>query len=234
MAFSIKILYDLQQVDWSILKASEQLSENRAALADDSAVREAAEKTDSLRIDLRQAKVAQRSSELELRGLESKISEISARMYGGQVTSERQYQAMTEERSFLEAQQGEEEDRLLETMVRIDDLESDLAGSELSLEDLTQARSVLTETLSADNEDLESEFAELGIRRRELVAVVPAHVLATYEALLVRREGRAVALVERGICEGCRLTLPTGELSRARSEEGVHQCSSCSRILFVP
>ena len=234
MAFSIKILYDLQQVDTSIQEASERLSANRAAIADDSAVRAASDAKARLEADLTEAKVAQRASESELRALESKIGGISARMYSGQVTSERHYEAMGEERSFLEAQKGEEEDRLLETMVRIDDLESDLATSERTLNDLTQARSSLVERLSAENETLEADLAGLNGQREAIVTEVPAPALATYRALLERREGRAVALVERGICEGCRLTLPTGELSRARSEGGIHQCSSCSRILFVP
>ena len=234
MAFSIKILYDLQQVDSSIQETSERLSANRAAIADDSAVRAASEKKAGLEADLTKAKVAQRTSESELRALESKIGEISARMYSGQVTSERHYEAMGEERSFLEAQKGDEEDRLLETMVRIDDLESDLAETESTLGDLTRTRSSLVERLSAENEVLESDLAEFSGQRVALVTEVPAPALATYRTLLERREGRAVALVERGICEGCRLTLPTGELSRVRSEEGIHQCSSCSRILFAP
>ena len=234
MAFSIKILYDLQQVDTSIQESSERLSENRAVIADDSAVPAEAEKNALLEIELREAKLAQKASELELRGLETKIGEINTRMYGGQVTSERHFKAMGDERLFLEAQQGEEEDKLLETLVRIDDLESDFAKSERSLRDLTEARSVQVETLSAENDVLESELAELNGQRSAIVTEVPAPVLSMYHTLLERREGRAVALVERGICEGCRLTLPTGELSRVRSEESVHQCSSCSRILFAP
>ena len=109
MAFSVKILYDLQQVDSSIQEASGRLSANLAAIADDSAVRAASETKARLETDLTEAKVAQRASESELRALESKIGGISARMYSGQVTSERHYEAMGEERSFLEAQKGEEE-----------------------------------------------------------------------------------------------------------------------------
>ena len=90
------------------------------------------------------------------------------------------------------------------------------------------------ESLSAENVIIEAELAELNGLRSTIATDVPPQAMVTYRALLERREGRAVALVERGVCEGCRLTLPTGELSRVRSEEGIHQCSSCSRILFSP
>ena len=54
-----------------------------------------------------------------------------------------------------------------------------------------------------------------------------------YESLLKTRDGSAVAKVERGMCQGCRLTLPTLELQRARSSEGIARCGSCGRILYV-
>jgi predicted nucleic acid-binding Zn-ribbon protein len=51
--------------------------------------------------------------------------------------------------------------------------------------------------------------------------------------LLERRQGRAVAKVERGMCGGCRISLPMTVLQKARSGLDVVQCVSCERILYV-
>jgi predicted nucleic acid-binding Zn-ribbon protein len=42
-----------------------------------------------------------------------------------------------------------------------------------------------------------------------------------------------VAHVERGMCKGCRITLPMSVLQKARAGVGLVQCVSCERILLV-
>jgi len=42
-----------------------------------------------------------------------------------------------------------------------------------------------------------------------------------------------VVKVERGMCQGCRISLPMSVLQKARSGFDVVQCVSCERILYV-
>jgi hypothetical protein len=60
----------------------------------------------------------------------------------------------------------------------------------------------------------------------------PAH-LQLYERLRQQKQGNAVAKIEQGRCQGCKITIPVSELSQARAGELV-QCGSCSRVLCVP
>jgi predicted nucleic acid-binding Zn-ribbon protein len=59
--------------------------------------------------------------------------------------------------------------------------------------------------------------------------------VAAYDRLRRRRRGVAVVRVERGTCLGCRLTVPTVVLQRARSGTNPNpvQCPSCERMLYV-
>ena len=47
------------------------------------------------------------------------------------------------------------------------------------------------------------------------------------------KAGRAVARVERGTCQGCRITLPTHLVQRVRAGGMLVQCPSCERILVA-
>jgi predicted nucleic acid-binding Zn-ribbon protein len=67
--------------------------------------------------------------------------------------------------------------------------------------------------------------------RQQITALIDAEALATYQELR-KRKGVAVAKVEQGICQGCRITLPNTDLQRAKGG-GVVRCSSCGRIIFL-
>ena len=77
------------------------------------------------------------------------------------------------------------------------------------------------------------KLKELRHDRDEAAPQFAEHALAVYERLRDDRNGYAVAKVERGMCQGCRITLPSGELQRIRNSQDMVQCSSCQRILFV-
>ncbi len=53
---------------------------------------------------------------------------------------------------------------------------------------------------------LTAEIAALEERRREQVQVIDRATLALYDALRAAHQGRAVAKVERGMCQGCRIS----------------------------
>ena len=57
--------------------------------------------------------------------------------------------------------------------------------------------------------------------------------LSLYRALRERRQATAVAVVERGLCQGCRISLPMSVVQKARAGAGLVQCVSCERILLV-
>ena len=57
--------------------------------------------------------------------------------------------------------------------------------------------------------------------------------LGLYAALRQAKQGRAVAKVERGSCQGCRIGLPTHMVQKVRAQESLVQCPSCERILVA-
>ena len=65
-----------------------------------------------------------------------------------------------------------------------------------------------------------------------MTAEMDAAHLDLYRKLRQKKQGLAVARIEQGRCQGCKITIPVSELSQARAGDLV-QCGSCSRVLCL-
>lgn len=231
--FSIKRLYYLQELDWELSASEVSLTEVRARLEDDSVLKVARTRLDHLVAELDKRAPLRREIESSLSQLEERIQAAERRLYGGAVTNPRELSAAEDERTGLQEQRGETEDRMLEMMVEIEELQAsrDVATERLSR--LEAERETEYADLLERQDALVAKLEELRLSRSELTPELPVAALSVYESLLRTRGGHAVAKVERGLCRGCQVALPTGEQQRARSYQGVVQCSSCQRILYV-
>lgn len=67
--------------------------------------------------------------------------------------------------------------------------------------------------------------------RAELASQIDARLLQTYERMS-RRFSRVVVAVDRSICQGCNMSLPTSTASRNSHEANIENCENCGRILY--
>ncbi len=81
--------------------------------------------------------------------------------------------------------------------------------------------------------NLTEQIASLEGERAQEIVNRDASMLQLYNELAPSKQGRAVAKLDGGACGGCRISLPTNVLQRARSGRDIVRCSSCERILFV-
>ena len=230
---SVRELYDLQLLDWEIQQREEELSEVQGRIADDSTRIQAHRRLSAIEAKLGELGPAIRQSERAVQEIEGRISNLDNRMYDGSVTNPREFEALQEERANQVRNQGEEEDRLLEFMVDIEETEELRDRAKTAFEQIDAERNRELGTLETRREELTSEMPELHAQRQEISAEYPPNIMAVYETVRRTRGGQGAALVDqRGMCQGCRLTIPNAELSRARSSEGIVQCGSCTRILI--
>jgi hypothetical protein len=66
-----------------------------------------------------------------------------------------------------------------------------------------------------------------------LAEIVPAPVLAHY-LRLVERGRTGVAVVRHGVCSGCHLRLPSGQVAALVKSGELHLCESCGSYLLLP
>ena len=230
---SNKRLYDLQELDWALSADEASLKEVRARLEDESEINAARARLQKLTAELDKRAPLRRTLESSLARLEERLQAAEQRLYGGAVTNPRELSASEEERRLLQEQRGAEEDRMLDVMVEIEELQSSRDATQELLGRLETDREAEYADLLQRQDALVVRIDELRRGRQRITPEIPVAMLSVYESLLKTRGGHAVAKVERGLCQGCRLALPTMENQRAKSSQGIVQCSSCRRILYA-
>jgi len=202
---TVKQLYDLQELDSNIHAVQNSVEEARAKLADDSPLISARSRVASLEGRSTDLAAKRREAERTIAELQERLQRIESRLYGGAVTNPRELSAAQEEREFTMRQLREGEDELLETMVEMEDVQSEQREAQEALARLESERPVQEADLLKEEERLISELAMLTEERDRITPLVASEVLSLYNSLRKLRDGRAwhiqlvaVALADRG------------------------------------
>lgn len=226
-------LYALQEIDLAIDAAVLRLSEVEALLGETEELRNARQQAEEARDGVHAQRERQKSLEWDADEVRSKSKEIEGKLYGGTVRNPKELEDLQADLVSVRGQLGKRDDALLEAMVEMEDAESQLRRAEEELAQVEASWRAEQGSLGAEQAQLNGEIVALEAGRTAQVDGVDARGLSLYEALRKRRGGSAVAMVERGLCHGCRIALPMSVVQKARSGLGLVQCVSCERILLV-
>ncbi|MCL4534982.1 MAG: C4-type zinc ribbon domain-containing protein [Bacteroidetes bacterium] len=226
-------LYELQTIDLEIEEKERRLAEVEASLGESEALLQARARLQEAQATVAQQETQLRDTDMELGNQADKTKQAEEKLYGGTVRSPRELGSLEQDVRALRAQRSVLEDRELEMMVQLDD-------SRAALRDRQAEYAAAEATWRQEQARWEEEraalldrLAVLRSQRERLAGGLPSASLTTYEDLRKTKRGRAVARVEQNICQGCRITLPSQEVQRARSSPSLVFCSSCGRILCV-
>jgi predicted nucleic acid-binding Zn-ribbon protein len=228
-------LYALQEIDSQIDQRETALESLRSRPTDNEEIAEARAELAEHEAGLPDLESRHRDLELQAATQRGKCDAVETKLYSGSVTSPKELQDLQQDLDQLTRQRQAIEDELLTVL---EQLEAKRAGAHAAREHLhrLEAEWAAQQTeAGAEEERLEAELSALGERRGAHVARIPAPPVTAYDRLRRRRKGVAVVKVERGACLGCRLTVPTVVLQRARSGMSPNpvQCPSCERMLYV-
>ena len=228
-----KQLYALQEVDLDLDRVYRALEQAEEGLNIGISIEnlEAALRDEEER--LQEVELLRRDNQMETESRRERTEVLETQLYDGSMTNARDLEAMQQEavnvRHLLE--QGE----ALSLELSIQAEESQMRCASLSQE--------LTETKThweAQQVELNRRVAGLRVEQNEyekqretLASGVDPATLQRYETLRKSKGGRAVAKVERDLCQGCRMSLPTQLRQRVKSGRQTVTCSSCGRMLFV-
>ena len=214
---TIKLLYQLQEIELEIESAEHSLQQITSQLGQNQAVVEAQNKLADEQSRLEELKRQQNSAEWEIDDITTKLKATEEQLYGGRIGNPKELASLQQEAELLKAKRDHLEDSALEIIDKVELAEADWQSQQ--------------KKLAGDKGQLETKIAELKQKQQQLLAGIEPQ-LADFYYHLKQNKGKAVAKVEQGICRGCRISLPTAELQQARSGQLV-QCSSCGRILFL-
>lgn len=225
-------LYELQETDLDLSAKKEALERVLGLLGGNEELTRAEEANQAEKQALAELAKSQRQEERDIEDMRAKSRAMEKKLMGGALSNPKELLGLQQEMASLRQRIRQKEDRVLDFMTRAEEREK--AASELGrqADALRRAWEQKKAELLSEKGRLEAGIIAGSRRREELMAALDAAALGLYDFLKVGK-GRAVALVEQGRCQGCRITLPLSDLQRVRQRDKLVQCSSCERILYL-
>ena len=230
---TVRQLFSLQELDLELDRIESQISQadQRLERPPNFEALESTVEEEGLRLpEIRQL---HRSQELELASNRERLVRLDEQLYGGAITNPRELESLQQEASSVRQQVESKDAEQLELSLQAEECQERLNTLET---ELSEGRSTwetrhaeLTERISK----LSAERDDLAGKRLELAAGLEPAAVQKYEGLRKAKGGLAVAKVERGLCQACRMSLPTQQAQRVRSGRQDVLCSTCGRILFI-
>jgi len=221
----------LQQIDIELQKNQQFVAETIRQLNEDSALVTAESELTRQKQQLVEAKGKQKNAEWELEDLQERINHLNNKLYDGTVNNPKELVNIKHEAESLKDRLSTKEDELLELMSQVEEMEAKVKTGTKEFQQLKQEWQQTQENLNRGKVEVNTVLTNLNENRRELAQQISPEALNLYEQIKLTK-GQAVAKVEQGRCQGCRITLPISRWQKARAGDLV-QCNNCQKILYL-
>ncbi len=223
----------LQETDLALDKARARLRDVEAQTGEGEELIAAREVVAERQEVLKQLRSQLHDAEWSVEDARGKAGGVEQKLYGGTIRNPKELSDLNDDLSSLKTQVAKREDSLLGLLVEMEEAEKQLESARSALAETDAVWQREQASLLGEKARLEPEIAALETRRENQLPAVDAESMRLYQLLRDRHRGQAVAGVERGMCQGCRIALPMSLVQKARSGGGLVQCVSCERILLV-
>jgi predicted nucleic acid-binding Zn-ribbon protein len=225
-------LFALQEIDLRRDARRAVIADVESRMGETDELIEARESVGDAEAALERLKKRQRDLDNELTDLDAKIRPLETRLYDGSVRNPKELSDMQKEFESLKARRGVLDDSGLAMLESNERATKALREAEAEYKATEAAWRKDQAQLKATKETSEAEMARLNADREARVKGMDAGAIGLYENLRAKHQGRAVAVVLRDVCQGCRISLPSHMVQRMRAGATV-QCTSCERILVA-
>lgn len=169
--------------------------------------------------------------ELEVKSKEAEVLKIQGAQ--GQSRTNEEFRAFGDHVSRLRKEARAVEDRILEQLGSIEEIEKELV-------DLKATRDALKKEVDADlaqwkqdEAEYRGELAGRESARAEFAKSISPGPLSVYERVLRVREGRAMVPADSKVCGGCSMSITANDFTRLHRGTELISCRNCERILYL-
>ena len=229
---TVKQLYSLQEVDLDLDGVNGQIAEVERELEGRLSLDKLEESLEQARTNLQEIQNTHRQLQLETESQRERAGNLEGQLYGGAVDNPRDLEALQLEVNNVRHSLEQTDVRLLELSLQAEDTRSQIASQEQQLEETQAAWETRQAELWQLLEELTDRQEALVKDRSRLASQVEPVELTRYEGLRRSKGGQAISRVVRGLCQACRMSLPSQHLQRVRSGRQTVLCNSCGRILL--
>jgi len=149
-----------------------------------------------------------------------------------QTRKNEEYRALQHEIESCKEDSRKIEDRELELMEQAELAQKDVARKTQAGAEVKNLVEDQVAQLSAREQGLQKELAELETNREELAQAAGDVARGRYERLLRNKGENVVVGVQHGVCGGCHMRVPPQLLVTCQAQQEIVTCSNCGRILY--
>ena len=227
-----KQLFSLQEVDLDLDGVNSQISDVERELEGRLSLDKIEGSLDQAKTTLQEIQSTHRQLQLETESQRERAGNLEGQLYGGAVENPRDLEALQLEANNVRHALEQMDVRLLELSLQAEDARSQIGSLEQQLTETQSAWETRQAELWQRLEELTDRQEALSKDRSSLAAGVEPMELTRYEGLRRSKGGQAISRVVRGLCQACRMSLPSQHLQRVRSGRQTVLCNSCGRILL--
>ena len=171
-------------------------------------------------------------SEVDVEQVTSRIERDEKRLASGSGTP-KELEQLQHELQSLAKRRAELEEIELEVMVRVDGIDERIKALTAERDAHAKTLGELEERVIQESKEIEAAMIAASTQRNEVASTLSKELIELYEKIRSQNSGVGAALLNGDKCEGCHLTMNTGELTRVRSlpDDDVVRCEECRCIL---
>ena len=229
----LKLLHEFQQIDAEILRLDNRLksvplkikrADEQFKIHQQNLEEKQAQPVDTEKLQ------RTKTAELEMEGEQRNKYQSQLR----EVKTNKEYEALDKEISFIQEKEAEIEDEILTAMERIDQLNAELVQQRKNFDAEQEKLEAQKTAYAREAEDLKAEIVKWQGKQQSFSDQIDSGLINQYQAQFKRHRRGLVSLVVENACGNCHLTIPPQTLQEARKYEKPVHCGSCRLILYIP
>ncbi len=175
-----------------------------------------------------------KSKEDSLAVLMQKIQKAGLELYSGAINSPKELETAQKNIDIAKEKAAETEESILVLMDKIDNGEETVRRLLQQLEQAKGEFRCLKEAYDKRKSDLTVELNEITQRLEEMEKKIPPDRFKKYQELRRRYDDhRGIALLQKGICTGCHMTVSFDIIKLSKNRDQDIFCDNCGRMLLV-
>lgn len=231
MREKMKLLIALQNCDSKIEETRKKRNECPIRMASlDNEVKKAEASINELKEKLEAVKKERVQVERDIDDLEARKKKSQAKL--SSVTTNKEYRAALKEIEEFDRNRTLLEDRALELMEEVEQIEVEIGKATKALEELTKRTEADKRAIQQEMKELDKYLDELIKQREQLCTRVDVELLGKYNKLRERRGGVAVSPVISGVCQTCHMGIPPQKFNELIRGDSLMSCPNCQRIIY--
>ena len=229
---TLQKLFNIQQLDTQLLQVKRRYARVDRAIKDEVKLAELKKNLESCKTKELETKLNVARLKSERSQLQERHESLEKKLYGGQITNVREMKAVETEQLEAKRKVNRIDDNLGPLELGLEELSRESEQLEGQLADYAKEWEQEREELVKERSGYIVEYKKLDAERKRSQEGINAGHLKLYEELFRSKRGTAVVKVERGVCLGCNLSLPSASSSATGTAATLPRCPNCTRVVL--